>query len=151
MNNTAFALHPISARQADALREIGGVGYVADEHPGYPCRQCLRDADIGEELILVSYDPFAKDTPYRSAGPIFLHRSPCAPDVSTDDDLPTQLTHRQLSVRSFDTNEMMIDAAIIDGEDLRDTIRTFFDAAESDKIHIHNATRGCWAVTIERS
>lgn len=151
MNNTAFALRPISAREADAFRESGGVGYVADEHPGYPCRQCLRDADIGEELILVSHDPFAKDTPYRSAGPIFLHRTPCAPAVSTGDDLPTQLTRRQLSVRSFDTDEMMIDAVVIDGEDLGDTVRMFFDAAESDSIHVHNANRGCWAVTIERS
>ena len=40
--------------------------YVADEKPSFPCRQCLRDAEIGEELLLVSYDPFEIDSPYNT-------------------------------------------------------------------------------------
>ena len=45
-----FMLRPISQSDADALRLGGGPVYVADECPGYPCRQCLRDAAIGDEL-----------------------------------------------------------------------------------------------------
>lgn len=150
MTEARFALRPISARDADALREQGGPVSVADESPGYPCRQCLRDAEIGEELILVSYDPFVGDSQYRSASPIFLHQTPCEPALESPE-LPTQLIGRQLSVRSFDRNEMMIDATVIDGEELELTIAEFFDAADSDKIHVHNASRGCWAVTVERA
>ncbi len=149
MSQTTFHLNPISNHDADALRTVGGPAYIADESPGYPCRQCLRDAEVGDELILVSHDPFASESKYRSASPIFLHRRSCAPQAA-DGELPAQLTRRQLSVRSFDESEMMIDATVIDGHDLEETILGFFDDAESHRIHVHNAQRGCWAVNVER-
>jgi hypothetical protein len=54
-------------------------------------------------------------------------------------------------VRSFDREEMMIDAAVIDGIDLEFTIRRFFSDTASNRIHVHNATRGCWAVAVDRA
>jgi hypothetical protein len=154
MHESTFVLRPISPTDADLLRAGGGPRYVADAYPGYPCRQCLRDAEVGDELVLVSHDPFTGRSEYRSASPIFLHASPCTPpDLDTDSSrsLPEQLTRRQLSVRSFDIDEMMIDAAVIDGSDLEATIDRFFETAESHSIHVHNATRGCWAVSVDRS
>lgn len=145
-----FRLVPIDPNTADRLRRGGGPTYVADEKPGYPCRQCLRDAEIGEELVLVSHDPFDHDSPYRSASPIFLHLHPCeaaAPSAA----LPSQLTGRQLSVRAFDREAMMIDAAIIDGADLATNLDRMFGDEQTDRVHIHNASRGCWAVTAERT
>lgn len=150
MDITELALHPIPTSDAAALRRIGGPIHVADQHPGYPCRQCLRDAEVGDRLILVSHDPFTRDTPYRSASPIFLHATSCEP-ILGGDELPPQLTSRQLSVRAFDAAEMMIDAAIVDGGHLADTAQRLLDAPAADKLHVHNASRGCWAVTITRS
>lgn len=144
-----YELAPISSADAARLRSAGGEVYVADSMPGYPCRQCLRDAEVGEELVLVSHDPFSANSPYRSASPIFLHRTPCQVSAVTQR-LPLQLTRRQLSVRSFDLDEMMIDATVIDGGELDDTIRRFFDDAAAHHLHVHNATRGCWAVTVTR-
>jgi len=152
MSTTAirqFHLEPIDADAAAALRAIGGVRYIADSKPGYPCRRCLRDAEVGEELILVSHDPFSIDSPYRCASPIFLHADECHPDLDSDD-LPTQLTCRQLSARAFDDQAMMIDAAIIDGRELEHTIERFFSDPAAATIHVHNASRGCWAVTVVR-
>jgi hypothetical protein len=149
MIQPTFTLLPISAPDAAALRRRGGPVYVADEFPGYPCRQCLRDAAVGEELILVSHDPFVGDSPYRCASPIFLHRHECSPQL-TPDELPSQLTGRLLSARAFDDDEMMIDAAVIDGNELGATIFAFFQNSSVDHIHVHNATRGCWAVTVTR-
>lgn len=150
MNKQTFVLRPIPSDVADALRRRGGPVYVADEHPGYPCRQCLQDAAVGDELILVSYDPFVTDSEYRSASPIFLHRTTCQLPADARE-LPEQLTGRQLSVRSFDIAEMMIDAAVISGSDLRETILSFFANPNSHRIHVHNATRGCWAVAVDRA
>jgi Protein of unknown function (DUF1203) len=124
------------------------MAYVADSKPGYPCRQCLRDAEIGEELLLVSYDPFTNDSPYRSASPIFIHRANCEPDHVSG--LPTQLTIRQLSVRAFDGASMMTDAAVIDGTDLDDTLTRMFTDEGVTVVHIHNAGRGCWATNVVR-
>ncbi|MEO7398711.1 MAG: DUF1203 domain-containing protein [Ilumatobacteraceae bacterium] len=150
MTATTFRLEPISPSTADSLRARGGPVFVADAEPGYPCRQCLRDAAIGDELVLVSHDPFDVDSPYRSASPIFLHRQPCG-QPADDNELPEQLTSRMLSVRSFDRDAMMIDAAVIGGTDLRATIDRLFTDDSAQRIHVHNATRGCWAVGVRRT
>ena len=147
-SHTGFVIGGIDPAHADALRASGGIIYVADDN-GYPCRQCLRDAEIGDELILVSYDPFTGSSPYRSASPIFLHRSPCAPDESSE--VPHQLARRTLSVRAFDIAEMMVDAALTDGADLSGTIQRLFSNAEVDHLHVHNEPRGCWAARVDRS
>ena len=98
MNHSTFVVDGLDPIAADALRAQGGITYVTDEKPGYPCRQCLRDAEIGEEVILVSHDPFTASSPYRSASPIFIHREPCTPHHGTD--LPEQLARGQRSVRA---------------------------------------------------
>ena len=149
MTDRPFQIVPISAEVAADFRGRGGAVYVADMRPGYPCRQCLRDAEVGEELILVSHDPFSLDSPYRSASPIFLHRHDCG-EPEAGPGLPEQLTRRRLSVRSFDVDEMMIDAAVIDGADLGSTIERFFAAEASTHLHVHNAERGCWATAVAR-
>lgn len=151
---TTYRLAPIDPEQADRLRRhwaaTEDAPYVADQHPGYPCRQCLRDAAIGEELVLVSHDPFTVDSPYRSASPIFLHRGSCTPPADLTE-LPTQLTGRQLTVRAFDEQALMIDAALVDGDELDATLRRFLADPACDHVHVHNATRGCWAVRVDRA
>lgn len=148
----SYKFLPISTADAETLRRQGGPVYVADAKPSYPCRQCLCDAEIGDELILVSHDPFSVTSPYRCASPIFLHRVPCAPAVGVDDqpEPPAQLTCRQLSVRSFDDGGMMIDAAVIDGTELDETAHRLFDDPDSTELHVHNVPRGCWATTLVR-
>ena len=148
MTTKTFLVAGIDPAEADRLRAAGGVSYVADSKPGYPCRQCLRDAEIGDDMLLVSYDPFTASSPYRCASPIFIHSTPCAPD--DQDGLPVQLTGRTLSVRGFDQAAMMLDAALIEGSDLRDTIGTLFDNPAIDHLHVHNASRGCFAARVER-
>jgi len=131
------------------LRETGGRQYVVESKPGYPCRQCLRDGEIGDEMILVSHDPFDGDSPYRCPSPIFLHRDACGqPDNGPV--LPDSLTVRQLSVRAFDRTSMMTDAAIVDGAALGETLSLLFEDDDVSTIHVHNAARGCWATSFER-
>jgi hypothetical protein len=148
MTTKTFLLAGIDPAEADRLRAAGGVTYVADSKPGYPCRQCLRDAEIGDEMLLVSYDPFTASSPYRCASPIFIHNTPCAPE--DQEGLPVQLTGRTLSVRGFDEAAMMLDAALIDGTDLSTTIEALFENPAIDHLHIHNASRGCWAASVNR-
>jgi Protein of unknown function (DUF1203) len=148
MKTTTPVLTGIDPAAADRLRALGGISYVTDAKPGYPCRQCLRDAEIGEEVILVSYDPFTAQSPYRCASPIFIHSTSCTPYDA--DELPEQLTRGDRSVRAFDEESMMLDAALIQGEDLAATIDRLFDNPEIDHLHIHNEPRGCWAARIDR-
>ncbi len=152
MTTIVYALKPLDAPEADRLRAAGGRSYIADSKPGYPCRVCLRDAEVGEELLLVSHDPFVADSPYRSASPIFIHSAPCDPEPGVSSStLPTQLTLRQLSVRAFDDEAMMIDAAVIDGTELDVTLCSMFADDAVTTVHVHNAVRGCWATNVVRA
>ena len=145
---TSVLLVPIEPSEANRLRAGATVFDVADSSPGYPCRQCLKDAEVGEVLALVSYDPFALESPYHSASPIYLHKNDCGEaDVSA---VPGQQLRRQLSVRAFDADEMMLAGEVIDGVDLEDTAARLLATSDVAFIHVHNASRGCWALRIER-
>ncbi len=134
----------------DLRADPTAITYVADENPGYPCRQCLRDAEVGEELILIGHDPFYGTSPYRQRGPIFLHRVDCSSNRD-ESSIPEQLRRRQLSVRAFDKGEMMIDAEVVPGEQLESTMASMFANPETSFVDVHNATRGCWAARYEAS
>lgn len=139
-----FTIEAVPADVAARLRADATVVRVADESPGYPCRQCLRDAEVGEELVLVSYDPFDADSPYRSASPIFLHRHDCGDRVDTSA-VPDQLERRRLSVRTFDDAAMMIDGRVVDGAELADTLDELLALPGAVRAHVHNAGPGCFA------
>jgi len=147
---TTWAIHGLDATDAERLRAAGGERHVAASSPGYPCRVCLRDAEVGDELLLVSHDPFTVDSPYRSASPVFVHARPCPPHEPSYE-IPEQLARRQLSVRAFDAAAAMTAAAVVDGRDLAATLQRFFLDPSTDRVHVHNASRGCWAATARRS
>jgi hypothetical protein len=45
----------------------------------------------------------------------------------------------------------MIDAAVVGGEGLGETLDRLFQNVEADHVHVHNASRGCWAVRVDRA
>eukprot|EP01041_Mallomonas_annulata_P031666 gene31665-biopygen24085 len=149
----SFHVQPLPAHVAAELRAGATVIVAADESPGYPCRACLRDAALDEELVLVSHDPFAgwqagETSPYRSASPIFLHRRDCSIDVDTDP-VPDQLVRRLLSVRAFDESGSMVDGRVMEGVHLETALDEFDARADVTKVFVHNAGRGCFAATVE--
>lgn len=142
-----FNITAMDASTADRLRAAALVVRIADESPGYPCRQCLRDADVGEELVLVSYDPFegfGEHSPYRSASPVFLHRDDCSTRLDTAA-VPEQLARRRLSLRTFDADAMMLDGRVVDGAELGAALDELLSVGSVDRIHVHNAGPGCFA------
>jgi Protein of unknown function (DUF1203) len=125
---------------------------TVDESPGYPCRRCLRDAEPGETVVLLSYDPFRGESPYRQPGPVYVHELPCRP---VPDDgraaLPDQLTRRQLSVRSFGPDHLMVAAVVTAGNDLARVATELLGSPAIAYLHVHNAGPGCFAVRIDRA
>jgi hypothetical protein len=51
---------------------------------GEPCRDVLRRAKPGEELILASFTPFTKAGPFKEYGPIYVLANPSDEDVKRD-------------------------------------------------------------------
>ena len=128
---------------ADAVRRV-----TVDVPNSYPCRRCLRDAEPGERVVLLSYNPFLGISPYSQPGPIYLHEAPCHPGEI--DAVPDQLTRRVLSVRAFTADHQMTDAVIAPGKELDDVALALFERPDVAYLHVHNAGPGCFAVRIDR-
>jgi hypothetical protein len=129
-----------------ATRQI--VRHVADG-AGFPCRVTLEDAKPGDHLLLLNHRHQPCATPYASEGPIFVSERR-APTGEWIGEVPDQFKTRLISLRAYDHNDMMIDAEIIDGKDLKPLIERFLANNETAYLHAHFARRGCFAGKIER-
>lgn len=120
-----------------------------------PCRKCLQDNKPGQTMLLVSYDPWLADSPYRQSGPVFIHQDPVCElaDLPVGSLVPMQQLSRLLSVRAFDKQHMMVGSRVIGGRDLISCAESMFGAegeAEVEYIHVHYAGPGCFAVRLDR-
>ncbi len=133
----------------ETLSRQGVQRMVVDNNPGFPCRVSLRDAEVGEKVLLMSYEHQPMATPFRSSHAIFIREwaTQAKPDKN---EVPKMFRHRLLSVRAFDDSGMMIDADVIDGERLESLIEHMLAKKSTDNLHIHNARLGCYAALVER-
>ena len=63
-------------------------------------------------------------------------------------EVPEILAPRMLSVRAFDSEDMMIDADIFDGKDAHIAILTMLNMQNCKYLQIHFAKRGCFAANV---
>src|SRR5262249_21185912 len=116
---------PLFALSDAALAERGAVRRTADaREPGYPCRVSLTDSEAGDELILVNYEHHAVASPYRMRFAVYVRRGEETFDAV--DTVPEQLRKRQLAVRAFDDEAMMVGWEVVDGAELEAAIERRF-------------------------
>ena len=136
-------------KNREALAKQGVHRLVVDNNPGYPCRVSLRDAEIGENVLLINYEHQSMPSPYRSSHAIFVRE--CASQaVPKRNEIPKMFRIRLLSVRAFDASGMMLDADVIDGERLETLIEKMLANEYAEYLHIHNARPGCYAARVDR-
>lgn len=126
----------------------GGQRAAVTEPNTAPCRRCLTDIEPGEDRVLVSYDPFTVDSPYRSASPVFVHAAACTRYEGVE--IPEQQRRRLLSLRAFDAAAMMREADVVPGTELSSALDRMLADGEVEFIHVHNAKPGCFAVRVTR-
>jgi len=145
---TAFIVHAMPAGDADPCAPATHA-VVAEGRE--PCRRCLRNALPGENLLLLPYDPFTVRSPYTGDGPVYVHADGCEPHRPEPSVLPEQVDRpRQFSVRAYDDEAMMRDAAIVQPEELADRARTMLSDGVA-YLHAHFASTGCFAFRIDRA
>jgi hypothetical protein len=132
-----------------ALAEHGARRVRVEATPSAPCRISLDDAEVGEAVLLLSYQHQAANSPYRQQGPIFVRETGRRFDAIGL--VPPALSRRTLSLRGFDAEDMMIEADLVEGADAAGLIEQFFANSAVAYIHAHYARRGCYAALIERA
>ena len=122
---------------------------------GEPCRDVLRRAEPGEDLILASFTPFTVAGPYKEFGPIFVLanasdeavRREALPPAGS----PANYLREQFAVRAYSAAEEIIDAAFIRADDLSATVDRLFNSGETAFLHVRFPSYGCFACRIDRS
>lgn len=141
---------PFFAMSDDELAALGARRVVADAPTGFPCRVSLADAAPGDELLLLPFEHLSTRSPYRATGPVFVRRGvPRA--VLAPGEIPPYVTRRAMSVRAYDANDMMVDADVCDGADVRGALDRMLADDAVAFIHLHNAKRGCFSCRVERA
>ena len=137
--------------QDDRVLENYGVQRrVVDGNPGFPCRVSLQDAEMGESVLLMNYEHQPMQTPFRSSHAIFV-REHASQAMLNANEIPLMFQHRLLSMRAFDSSGMIIDADVIDGMHLEESLEDFLKNESTAYLHIHNAKMGCYLGLVERA
>lgn len=133
-----------------AINQHNTVYKTVEKERSFPCRRCLEDGQLGEEMLLISYDPFLAASPYSGPGPIFVHQKNCV-RYQCDGSVPEQQRSRLLSVRAYDANHMMVGFTIVEGKDLAERAQSLFSDTSVEYLHAHYAGPGCFAVRVDRA
>jgi hypothetical protein len=132
------------------LRSMGARRYVADRTPGFPCRVSLKDAAVGERVVLVPFTHQSADSPYRASGPVFVREAAVQASLGANE-VPEQLRLRLLSVKAYDADALMIDADVTDGRKLESVVERMLGDRRAQYLHVHFARPGCYACRIDRA
>ncbi len=123
---------------------------VASAQPGYPCRVSLVDADVGDELLLLTWPHQPAASPYKSSGPIYVRKGARQRRVEAGV-IPDYVRSRLMSVRAYDAAHMIVDASVCEGLNVAAEIERMFGVEETAYIHLHNARRGCFSCRADRA
>jgi Protein of unknown function (DUF1203) len=146
-----FAQFERFSRMSDAeLESVGARRMIVDEKPGFPCRVTLADAEPGERVLLLSYAHQTADSPFKTAGPIFV-REEARERYDSAELPPVCRAGRLLSARAYDASGMMVDADVSSSEEIETLLARLFARHDTDYIHIHYAKRGCFAARVDRA
>ena len=134
----------------EELAKHGAKRYVVDTKPGYPDRIEVRDAELGEAVILLNYIHQPADNAYHASHAIFV-REGAETAYDRTNEIPDAMRLRQMSLRAFDADHLMVDADLATGHEIADVIERLFADPRGSYIHAHYAKRGCYAARIDRA
>jgi len=131
-----------------ARRQI--VRQVAGSHPGFPCRVSLRNAEIGETVLLLNFEHQPAPTPFRSSHAIYVREG--AQTARPDPGEVPEALHRSpmLSMRAYSWDGMLQTAELVPGTDAADVFDALLARDDVAYLHVHFAKYGCYAAKIVR-
>jgi hypothetical protein len=133
----------------EELNARGIKRYIADSKPGFPDRIELRDAELGEAVLLLNYTHQPANNPYHASHAIIVAEG-AKQRYDRIDEVPHAMRIRTLSLRAYDANDLIVDADLVDGRALEELIGRFFDNSKVTYIQAHYAKHGCYAGRIDR-
>ncbi|WP_339129378.1 DUF1203 domain-containing protein [Streptomyces sp. f51] len=157
---TTYTARPIGAAALKELRDTDDAGRrpvpLTDEEGGSPLRCCLRRAEPGERVALVSYAPlrrWARETgadpgPYDETGPVFVHADHCAGPAAPDT-LP--FTNARRAVRRYSAAGHILGGRLAETPAaLGEALTEAFADPEVALVHVRAVEYGCFLYEVRR-
>ena len=149
-------VHAIDPARLDAVRAVGTDGHgnqlipFAATGQGEPLRCCLRYAQPGERITLISYAPFDHPSVWTEVGPVYIHAARC--DGHTPDGrLPGQLAAGPRVLRTYrgdDTMNYDHNTVITDQADLAPVIGRLLGQTDVATVHVRTLAPQCFLYAV---
>ncbi|WP_448564458.1 DUF1203 domain-containing protein [Thalassotalea ganghwensis] len=123
---------------------------TVDEEPGYPCRVSMVDAKVGEKVLFLPYWHHDVESAYKAVGTILVRESAETAKFEVNE-VPRMLLHRLLSIRAYDTRNIMIAHDICEGTALESQLKKQFANPSVSYLHLHYASPGCFCCAVCRA
>ncbi|WP_241595397.1 DUF1203 domain-containing protein [Rosenbergiella epipactidis] len=149
---TGLSGHPFSHLYGltdDELLNQGAIRVSVDHYPSFPDRITLRDIPIGETALLLNHTYLDTQSPYKGSHAIFIWEGQWQAGVYQNV-LPEVMKNRILSLRGFDSRDMLIEATLAQPGEAKEQILSLLSNDKVAFILAHNAKQGCFSCRIER-
>ena len=102
------------SRPTSSRRAASGA-FAPRRIPAIRAASASLDAEPGDELLLLPFEHQPANSPYRASGPIYV-KVGASQRTLAPGEVPESVRRRQISLRAYDADDMIVDAEVCDGE-----------------------------------
>jgi hypothetical protein len=152
----SLLVHAIDPARLDVVRTAGADGHGNPLRPfaatgqGEPLRCCLRYAEPGEQITLISYAPFEQPSVWREVGPVYIHAARCE-GYNPTGRLPEQLATGPRVLRTYradDTMNYEHNTVVTDEIDLGPIIGRLLSKPDVTTVHVRTLAPQCFLYAV---
>jgi hypothetical protein len=153
---SSLLVHPIPPTHLHGVRAAGTDGYGNQLRPfaatgeGEPLRCCLRYAEPGERITLISYAPFEQPSVWREVGPVYIHAARCAGYTDTRG-LPEELRIGPRVLRTYRADNTMNyehNTVVSDGAELQPIVERLLREPDIATVHVRTLAPQCFLYAV---
>ena len=143
-HTSRLLVHAIDPARLNVVRTTGEDAHCNQLRPfaatgqGEPLRCCLRYAEPGEQITLISHAPFERPSVWREVGPVYIHAAPCECYTPTGR-LPEQLATGPRVLRTYRADDIMNyehNTVVTDEADLQRVIERLLSKPDVTTVHV---------------
>lgn len=154
---TTLLVHAIDPARLAAVYDTGTDAHgnrllrLAATGEGEPLRCCLRFAEPGEQIALISYAPFDHPSVWTEVGPVYIHAARCA-GYTPNGRLPEQLSSgpRVLcTYRDDDSMNYEHNTVVTNDADLAPIIERLLAEPDVATVHVRSLAPQCFHYSVK--